>query len=68
VRELANSDSIIRLLAVAVIVAVVLQVVFYFVFQGIGYDSFLLSITLIITILAGFAILIFWRWLKKSLA
>ena len=64
----SNSDIVLKLLAVAVIVAVVLQVAFYFLFQEIGYNSFLLSITLIITLLAGFAVLLFWRWVKKSLA
>jgi hypothetical protein len=47
---------------------VVLQVVFYFVFQAIGYDSFLLSVTLVVSILVLFAVLISWRIMKKSVA
>jgi len=46
--------------------AVTLQVVFYFVFQLIGYDSFLLSVTLVASLLTGFAVLVVWRVLKKA--
>ena len=52
----------------AVLVMVVLQVVFYFVFQAIGYDSFFLSVTLVVSILVLFAVLISWRIMKKSVA
>ena len=64
---MSDSDSVLKALAVGVIVAIVLQVVFYFVLQGIGYDSSLLSITLIAMVLAGLAVLLFWKWFKKSL-
>ena len=62
---MSGLDSILKILVVGVIVAVALQVIFYFVFQVIGYDSFWLSITLIASVLVFFAILISWRVLKK---
>jgi hypothetical protein len=63
----SSLDSVVKLLAVAVIVAVVLQVAFHFWFQEFGYDSFLLSVTLIITVLAGLVVLLFWKLLKRAM-
>jgi hypothetical protein len=39
-------DSVLRLAAVAFILLLVLQIVFFFIFQNIGYDSKLLGIAL----------------------
>ena len=58
--------TVLKLLACGICVAVTLQVVFYFVFQLIGYDSFLLSVTLLASLLTGFAVLVVWRVLKKA--
>ena len=58
-------DTVLKLAAVGVCVMVALQVIFYFVFQIIGYDSFWLSITLIASVLVFVAILVSWRVLKK---
>ena len=44
----------------------VLQVLFYFVFQIIDYNSFALSITLIIGVLAILVSLFMWRTLRKA--
>ena len=59
-------DAVLKLLAWGILVVVTLQVVFYFVFQLIGYDSFLLSVTLVASLLTGFAVLVVWRVLKKA--
>ena len=59
-------DAVLKLLAWGILVVVTLQVVFYFVFQLIGYDSFLLSVTLAASLLTGFAVLVVWRVLKKA--
>jgi uncharacterized membrane protein len=59
--------TVLKLAAWGVIVAVALQVIFYFVFQIIGYDSYLLSITLIISVVAVFLLLAGWRILKNSM-
>jgi uncharacterized membrane protein len=59
--------TVLKLAAWGVIVAVALQVIFYFVFQIIGYDSYLLSITLIISVVAVFLLLTGWRILKNSM-
>ena len=59
-------DAVLKLVAWGILVAVTLQVTFYFVFQLIGYDSFLLSLTLIASLLTGFAVLVVWRVLKKT--
>jgi len=58
--------SVLKLAAYGVILAVVLQVIFYFVFQLIGRDSFLLSITLIASVIVGILLLIIWNGLKKA--
>ena len=58
--------SVLKLAAHGVIIAVVLQVIFYFVFQLIGRDSFLLSITLIASVIVGILLLIIWNGLKKA--
>ena len=59
-------DAVLKLLAWGICVAVTLQVIFYFVFQLISYDSVLLSVTLVASLLAGFAVLVVWRALKKA--
>jgi len=41
--------------------------VFYFVFQIIGYNSFLLSVTLIASVLVDLTVLFVWRILKKAI-
>ena len=59
--------TVLKHAAWGVIVAVALQVIFYFVFQIIGYDSFLLSITLIISVIACLLLLAGWRILNKAI-
>jgi len=58
--------TVLKLAAWGVIVAVALQVIFYFVFQIIGYDSYMLSMTLIVSVTAGILLLIGWRILKRA--
>jgi len=59
-------DTVLKLAAVGVCIMVASQVIFHFVFQIIGYDSFWLSTTLIASVLVFIAILVSWRVLKKS--
>lgn len=61
-----SEASVLKLAAYGVITAVVLQVIFYFVFQLIGRDSFLLSITLIASVIIGILLLFGWNRLKKA--
>ena len=61
-----SEASVLKLAAYGVIIAVVLQIIFYFVFQLIGRDSFLLSITLIASVIVGILLLIIWNGLKKA--
>jgi Na+/melibiose symporter-like transporter len=63
-----NSDTVLKHLAWITCVMVVLQVIFYFVFQIIGYNSFLLSITLIASVLVCLIVLFVWRVLKKAVS
>ena len=58
--------TLLKFAAWGVIVAVVLQVIFYFVFQTIGYDSYLLSITLIVSVIIAILLLVGWKALKKA--
>jgi hypothetical protein len=62
-----NSDTVLKHLAWITCIVVVLQVVFYFVFQIIGYNSFLLSVTLIASVLVDLTVLFVWRILKKAI-
>ena len=58
--------NLLKFAAWGVIVAVALQVIFYFVFQIIGYDSYLLSITLIVSVIIGILLLFGWKALKRA--
>jgi hypothetical protein len=60
-------DSVLKLAAWIVLIAIVLQVVFYFVFQNIGYDTYWLSINLIAFILLLIVFIIAWRIITKKL-
>ncbi|TRO47028.1 hypothetical protein E2P47_05010 [Candidatus Bathyarchaeota archaeon] len=62
-----NIATILKLAAWGIIVAVTLQMIFYFVFQIIGYDSYLLSNSLIISVVAVLLLLVGWMILKKQL-
>lgn len=59
-------DVVLKLATLAVCIMVALQVVFYFVLQTIGYNSFWLSVTLIVSVTAFIAILFSWKVLKRA--
>jgi uncharacterized membrane protein len=59
-------DTVLKLGALGVCIMVTLQVVFYFIFQIIGYDSFLFSVTLIASVLVFIVLLVLWRVLRKA--
>ncbi len=59
-----NIATILKLAAWGVIVAVALQIISYFAFQMIGYDSYLLSVTLVASVIIGYSLLIVWKILK----
>jgi len=59
-------DTVLKLGALGVCIMVILQVVFYFIFQIIGYDSFWLSVTLIASVLVFIVLLVLWRVLRKA--
>jgi len=61
-------DTVLKLGAFGVCIMVALQVIFYFIFQIIGYDSFWLSVTLIASVLVFIVILVSLRALKKAVA
>ena len=54
-------DSVLKLAAIAALVIIILSVVFYFILKNIGYDSYLLSVILIISILAFIFLRLVWR-------
>ena len=60
-------ESVLKLAAFAAGVMVALQLVFYVVFEIIGYDSFLLSITLIFSLTVAILFLVMWNIVKKKL-
>jgi uncharacterized membrane protein len=61
-----NVATALKLAAWGAIVAVALQVAFHFVFQIIGYNSSLLSVTLLISLAAAFLLLAGWKVLKRT--
>jgi hypothetical protein len=60
--------TLLKLAAWGAIVAVAMQIIFYFIFQMIGYDSFLLSITLIALLVVAISLLAGWALLKRAVA
>ena len=60
-------DSGLKNAPIVVLVMIALSAVLYFVFQVIGYNSYFLSINLIVLILVLIVILVLWRILKKKL-
>jgi hypothetical protein len=62
------SITIVLKLAVwGICVAIALQVIFYFIFQVIGYNSYLLSITLLVSLTVAVLLLVGWRILKRAI-
>jgi hypothetical protein len=59
--------TVLKLAVWAVCVAVVLQIIFYFVLQVIGYNSYLLSLTLIGSLIVAIVLLIGWNILKRTI-
>jgi uncharacterized membrane protein len=59
-------DTVLKLGALGVCIIIVLQLIFYFAFQIIGYNSFWLSITLIASILVFIVMLVLLRAFKKA--
>ncbi len=62
-----SANSVFKLAGWGVIVIVVLSVIFYFVIQLVGPDSFLLSITLIVSVIIGILLLIGWNRLRRAI-
>jgi hypothetical protein len=60
-------DSVLKLAAFGVLVMIILQVIFYFVFQHIGYDSYWLSISIIAFILVFIIFIVAWRIVARKL-
>jgi len=58
-------ESVLKLAVFATCVMVALQIVFYFVFETIGYDSYLLSIILIVSVIVAILLLVLWNIAKK---
>jgi uncharacterized membrane protein len=59
-------DTVLKLGAMGVCIVVALQLIFYFVFQVVGYNSFWLSVTLIASVLVFIVILVLLRGFKNA--
>jgi uncharacterized membrane protein len=59
--------TVLKLAVWGICVAIALQVIFYFVFQMIGYNSYLLSVTLIVSLTVAILLLIGWRILRRAI-
>jgi len=59
--------TVLKLAVWGICVAIVLQVIFYFIFQVIGYNSYLLSITLLVSLTVAVLLLVGWRILKRAI-
>ncbi|HUW48563.1 MAG TPA: hypothetical protein VMW36_07465 [Patescibacteria group bacterium] len=62
-----SMPSVLKLAVWGVCVAIALQVIFYFVFQAIGYDSYMLSITLLVSLIVAILLLVGWKTLKRAI-
>ena len=61
-------ESVLKLAAVVSGVMVALQLLFYVLFEVIGYDSYLLSITLIASLIIAIVFLVLWNLAKKAIS
>jgi hypothetical protein len=59
--------TVLKLAAWGICLAIALQVIFYFAFQIIGYDVYLLSIVLVVSVTIGVLLLIGWSILKRAI-
>jgi len=59
-------DSVLKMAAVGTLILIIFQVIFYFIFQNIGYDSYLLGVTLTACILVFIILRIVWRVATKK--
>jgi len=59
--------TVLKLAVWGICVAIALQVIFYFIFQLIGYNSYLLSITLLVSLIVAILVSVGWRILKKAI-
>ena len=64
---MTSGDTILKIAVWGICVAIALQVVFYFVFQTIGYNPFLLVVTLIASVLAVLVVLLVWNTVRRRL-
>ena len=59
--------TVLKLAVWAVFVMIVLQVVFFFVFEAIGYDLYVLSLTLILSLVVWIMVFAGWRLLRRTI-
>jgi uncharacterized membrane protein len=59
--------TVLKLAVWGICVAIALQVIFYFIFQLIGYNSYLLSIALLVSLTVAVLLLVGWRILKRAI-
>ena len=59
-------DSVLKMAVVGTLILIIFQVIFYFIFQNIGYDSYLLGVTLTACILIFIILRIVWRVASKK--
>ena len=59
-------DSVLKMAVVGTLILIIFQVIFYFIFQNIGYDSYLLGVTLTACILIFIILRIVWRVATKK--
>jgi high-affinity Fe2+/Pb2+ permease len=62
-----SMTTVLKLAVWGLCVAIALQVIFYFIFQAIGYNSYMLSITLLVSLIATVLLLVGWRTLKRAI-
>jgi len=62
-----SMTTVLKLAVWGICVAIALQVIFYFIFQAIGYNSYLLSITLLVSLIAAVLLFVGWRTLKRAI-
>ena len=61
-----SMNTVLKLAVWGICVAIALQVIFYFIFRVIGYNSYLLSITILVSLIVAVLLLVRWRILKRA--
>jgi len=65
-KYVSDANTVLKLAVWGICVAITLQVIFYFFFQTVGYNPYLFSITLTVSVAIAIMLIIGWEILKRT--